>query len=162
MGRPSKKSHSKPKPPPYVPFRWDILNSSAYKRLIPSAAKLLPYFLGKVKCRLDDPALYATQFTFTFQEAEKCGFAKSTFRKSYVDLEAKGFAVRTMKGGLREGNAKVSNRFRLSKDWERYEGGIGKGVIERAEPDYAEIFINKAKERLTEKEVSGGTRDGKY
>jgi|GEM_PF-6201582 len=153
MGRASKKEKRHPTPPPYVAFRWDILNSCAYKKLAPSAAKLLPYFLGKVKCRLTDPALYTTEFPFTFEEARRCGFARTTFRKGYLDLEAKGFIKRTFRGGLRAGNVKVSNVFRLSQDWERFgEGGSPVG-IEQVKPDEAEVFINEARGRASLEEV---------
>ena len=33
----------------FVPMTWDMLNSTAYKALPASSAKVLPFFLGKVK-----------------------------------------------------------------------------------------------------------------
>ncbi len=114
--------------PPFVAITWDILNSKAYKELPPSAGKLLPYFLGKVKLSFNDPERYSTTFAFTFLEAEKYGFAPATFSTAYRALHQKGFIEIFALGGLR-GDRKSASKFRLSRRWEGYEPKEKKGTL---------------------------------
>ena len=105
--------------PPFVPLFWQILNSKAYKQLPASAAKALPFFLGKVKCRHNDPHRYFEEFNFSYSEGQRLGFALATFAKVIRDLIFFGFVDPVDKGGLR-GECKSYNVFRLSKRWENY------------------------------------------
>jgi hypothetical protein len=116
------KYHSKNKTnrlPPFVPLIWDLLNSPAYKKLTPSAAKALPYFLGKVKVKYNDPEKYEKIFPFSYPEAEKLGFSTATFSRIHKELEEKGFIERAERGGLR-GKSEGYSKYRLSRKWESY------------------------------------------
>ncbi len=105
--------------PPFVPLFWQLLNSKAYKQLPPSAAKALPYFLGKVKRWHSDPHRYLEEFNFSYSEGQRFGFAFGTFARVIRDLILFGFVDPVDKGGLR-GERKSYNIFRLSKRWEGY------------------------------------------
>ena len=105
--------------PPFVPLIWEILNSRAYKDLPPSNAKALPYFLGKYKGGYNDPQRYLGEFSFSYTEGKKLGFAPATFSKVIQALIRFGFIDPLDKGGLR-GDCKSYNLFRLSKRWEEY------------------------------------------
>lgn len=106
--------------PPFVPLTWDLLNSPAYKKLTFSAAKALPYFLGKVKIHHGDTARYDTRFTFSYPEAEKLGFATATFSRITKELVLIGFIDFWEKGGLR-GKGEGYNKYLLSKKWETFK-----------------------------------------
>ena len=80
---------------------WEMLNSPAYIQLPHSAAKALPYFIGKVKTRLDDPERYRTEFSFSYREGKRYGFASATFSKVIQALVAYGLIDPIDKGGLR-------------------------------------------------------------
>lgn len=110
----------KNKLPPFVAIEWSILNSPAYWELPPSAAKALPYFLGKVKHISEDPfARYTTEFAFSYREAGRYGFSKSTFSKVIDDLVQHGFIDPVRKGGQNNGT-KVCSKFVLSIRWRDY------------------------------------------
>lgn len=79
----------------------------------------MPYFLGKVKTGYHDPQKYLLDFTFSYPEAKRYGFAYSTFSKTIKALVAFGFIDPVDRGGLR-GYQKGYNIFRLSKRWEQY------------------------------------------
>jgi len=98
---------------------WEMLNSSAYIELPHSAAKALPYFIGKVKGRLDDPERYKTEFSFSYREGKRYGFASATFSKVIQSLVAHGMIDPIDKGGLRS-DYKSSNKFCLSFRWKNY------------------------------------------
>jgi len=109
----------------FVALTWSVLNSAAYQNLTPSSAKLLPYFLGKVKKPERNLDRYKERFSFSYPEAVKLGFSKSTFAKVLRELEEAGFITRVEKGGLR-GEGKGYNKFVLSRDGEKKsEDGIG-------------------------------------
>ncbi|NVN97432.1 hypothetical protein HXX01_04380 [Candidatus Nomurabacteria bacterium] len=97
---------------------WDLLNSEAYKTLPSSAAKALPYFLGKhgKGTKTDD---YSGTFEFSYAEAKRHGFATRTFSRVIQELVKKGFIDPAGYGGLR-GFCKSFNKFMTSKRWERY------------------------------------------
>ena len=105
--------------PPFVALTWEMMNSQAYKKLPSSAAKALSYFLGKVKCKYNDPQRYILEFTFSYKEGKRYGFAPATFSKIIQDLVRFGFIDPVDKGGLR-GDCKSYNFFKLSKRWEEY------------------------------------------
>jgi hypothetical protein len=105
--------------PPFVALTWEMLNSEAYKALSHSAAKALPYFLGKVKLPDRDPHRYISVFSFSYTEGKRFGFATSTFHKVIQELVGKGVIDPVDKGGLRS-NGKSYNLFRLSERWRRY------------------------------------------
>lgn len=98
---------------------WALLNHAAYTKLKPSAAKALPLFLGKPKKSYVDPEFYDTTFSFSYKEGKKHGFALSTFANCIRNLMSLGFIDPVDKGGLR-GDSKSSNKFRLSRRWEKY------------------------------------------
>lgn len=107
--------------PPFVPMTWKMLNSEAYRKLPFASAKILPFFIGKVKdFAFNDPARYETSFEFTYSEAKKrLGFGRSTFYKTLIDLIKYGFIDPVKKGGMRSyGN--TSSKFKLSRRWENY------------------------------------------
>lgn len=105
--------------PPFVAMTWDILNSWAYKDLSPSACKAVPYFFGKIKLGFNDPQRYLSNFTFSYPEGKKLGFAPATFSKIIQNLIKFGFIDPIDKGGLK-GYGKGYNIFRLSDRWEAY------------------------------------------
>jgi hypothetical protein len=110
----------KNKMPPAVVLFWQLLNSKAYKDLPPSAAKALPYFLGKVKgVPLQSIERYQIEFTLTYPEAQGLGFSKGTYYKVICDLIVFGFIECAEKGGLR-GYCKTNNKFKLSTRWTLY------------------------------------------
>jgi hypothetical protein len=106
--------------PPFVPLTWDMLNHKAYIELPPSAAKALPYFLGKVKVKNGDLQKYSNEFQFSYREAQKLGFALATFSKIIGNLIKHGFIDPVSKGGLR-GKGKSCNIFKLSERWRSYD-----------------------------------------
>ena len=55
----SKRARNKNRHSSFVAFQWVLLNSKVYWDLKPSAAKALPYFLGKPKRPFNDPEMYA-------------------------------------------------------------------------------------------------------
>lgn len=116
MSRSSKTKDKRKRLPPFVPLTWEMLNHQAYKDLPPSAAKALPYFLGKVKLDFDDPSRFTTEFSFSYREAKSFGFALGTFSKIIRDLIRYGFLDPMDKGGLR-GDCKSNNLFCLSRRW---------------------------------------------
>lgn len=105
--------------PPFVPLLWEMLNSKAYKDLNYASAKALPYFLGKYRGAYKDGQKYLFEFSFSYSEAKRYGFASSTFSKVIQELVRKGFIDPVDKGGLR-GDGKSYNLFKLSERWERY------------------------------------------
>lgn len=105
--------------PPFVALTWEMLNSKAYKDIPPSAGKELPYFLGKVKTAYNDSQKYLIEFSFSYREANKYGFATTTHHRTICALIEKGFIDPCDKGGLRS-DGKSYNLFRLSRRWEKY------------------------------------------
>ncbi len=105
--------------PNFVPLFWDILNHKAYINLSPSAAKLLPYFLGKVKINPKNSEYYKTTFSFTYSEAENYGCSRRTFYNVVTALVQYGFLDPVKRGGLRGMNM-TSSIFRLSDRWKQY------------------------------------------
>jgi hypothetical protein len=106
--------------PPFVPLLWEMLNSKAYRDLNYASAKALPFFLGKVKTVYKDPQRYSMDFSFSYSEGGRYGFASGTFSKIIKDLISHGFLDPVDKGGLRS-DGKSYNRFRLSQRWECFE-----------------------------------------
>ena len=110
--------------PMFAAITKAALDSKAYRKLPPSAAKALPYFLWKVgvltRSALDDPKRYATTFPFTYEEAVSTGFTRSTYSKVLKDLVKYGFIDPVLKGGLR-GYGQTSSLFRLSQRWVHYD-----------------------------------------
>jgi len=105
--------------PPFVPMPWHTLNSKAYVDISPSAAKALPYFLGKYKGPYNDHQRYLLEFSFSYSEGKRYGFSPSTFSKVIQELVRKGFIDPVDKGGLRS-DGKSYNLFRLSQRWQKY------------------------------------------
>ena len=103
-----------------MPLTWEMLNHKAYKELPSSAAKALPYFLGKVKLDFNDPYRFTTEFSFSYKEAKSLGFALATFSKVITDLIKYGFLDPKDKGGLR-GDCKSNNLFCLSERWKLFD-----------------------------------------
>jgi hypothetical protein len=100
-------------------LHFEIINGPAYRALGYSAAKALPFFLGKVKINSRNPDRYKTPFEFSYREAGRYGFSRATFRGVIEELSAKGFVDWTKKGGLRC-DAMCGNEFCLSERWRQY------------------------------------------
>ncbi|MDH4232644.1 MAG: hypothetical protein OEW04_11530 [Nitrospirota bacterium] len=98
---------------------WEMLNSPAYIELPYSAAKALPYFIGKVKGKLDDPERFKTEFSFSYKEGNRYGFAPGTFSKVIQALVSHGLIDPIDKGGMRS-DCKSFNKFSLSLRWKNY------------------------------------------
>lgn len=97
-----------------------LLESQAYRSLPPTAGKMLPYFLGKMKSLLSTAeTYYSTSFTFTFAEGRKYGCTKKTFYRVICALVQFGFIDPCVKGGIFQ-QGHVSSLFKLSKRWKRY------------------------------------------
>jgi hypothetical protein len=103
--------------PPFVPMIWDMLNHNAYRALPVSAAKALPYFLGKVKTKgLRDPSRYSTAFSFSYREAHILGYARGTHHRNICVLMEHSFIDPHCKGGMKSMGYSVS-QFKLSMRW---------------------------------------------
>lgn len=99
---------------------WKLLNSPAYIALPASAAKALPYFLGKVKGDpFRDPTRYDIEFSFSYGEAQRLGFSTATFHRVICQLVFHGFIDPIDKGGLRGVGGSYSV-FKLSERWKDY------------------------------------------
>lgn len=114
-----RRKKDKRKLPPFVALPWEMLNHKAYKDLPPSAAKALPYFLGKPKIIITDPACYEVDFRLPYGEAKRYGFASATFSGCIKAVMRNGFIDAIDKGGLRSAG-KGYNVFRLSTRWQHY------------------------------------------
>lgn len=116
----SKRSRDRPKSPPFVMMPWELLNSSAFVSLSPSAAKALPYFLGKQgKAYKREKEDFRGVFEFSYAEAKRLGFATRTFSRIIIELVEKGFLIMAGYGGLR-GFCKSFNKFELSDRWRKF------------------------------------------
>lgn len=116
----SRQKH-KEKMPPFVPIRMDELESTAYRQLTGNAAKLLPYFKRTCIRAVKGAPDTCTIFGFTYTEAAKYGFSRSTFRRAIQELIAKGFVDRVEKGGLR-GVGHTCSKYKLSGRWVTFGG----------------------------------------
>ena len=106
----------------FVQLTWKLLNSKQYINLSFASSKLLPYFLGKVKCDPKSREKYETEFRFSYTEGQRLGFARETFRRCIKELQAAGFIRRTKNGGLK-GDGYGYNWYVLSRLWEtKYHG----------------------------------------
>jgi len=132
--------------PPFVPLTWDLLNNPAYIALTPSAAKALPYFLGKVKTGFNDPEKYETLFSFSYPEAKSLGLSTATFSRVIRELIRVGFIERVEHGGLR-GRGKGYNKFKLSKQWASYQNEESKIILPVKAPTVKENGSTEVKRR---------------
>jgi len=115
------RTRGKQKLPPFVALTWDLLNSSAFVDLTPSASKALPYFLGKHgKAFRRHEADFKGVFEFSYAEAKRLGFASRTFSRIIEELIKKGFVNMAGYGGLRRGFCKSNNKFQISNRWRKY------------------------------------------
>jgi hypothetical protein len=106
--------------PPFVPLTWETLNHEAFISLPHSAARTLPYFLGKVRdTDFKGSGRYLVTFQFSYREAKRYGLSSRTFYRVVRELVAKGFIDVIERGGLR-GFGLSYTEFRLSRRWERY------------------------------------------
>ena len=116
----AKRSTDKPKAPPFAMMPWELLNSSAFIALSPSAGKALPYFLGKQgKAFKREKEDFQGVFEFSYAEAKRLGFATRTFSRIITELVEMGFLTMAGYGGLR-GFCKSLNKFELSDRWRKY------------------------------------------
>jgi len=117
--------------PPFVPIFHDELESTAYRKLSATAAKLLPYFKRIcVKATRGKPN-ETTLFGFTYKEAVRYGFARRTFSRAVQELYKHGFIDIAEVGGLR-GAGHSCSQYKLSKRWVTF-GGLGWAI--QAEKD---------------------------
>jgi hypothetical protein len=106
--------------PPFVPVLNDEMDSKAYRDLPGSAAKALVYFKridGKLFRKYRDD--YNGIFDFTYSEAKRLGFARSTFSKVIGELHDKGFIDIISVGGLR-GAGRSNSKYKLIEKWRLY------------------------------------------
>jgi hypothetical protein len=105
---------------PFVAVFWELLNSEAYRKLTASAAKALPYFLGKNgSSSHKEGNEYSGTFELSYGEAKRYGFATRTFSRVIQELVEKGFVDPAGYGGLR-GFCKSFNKFKISDRWKQY------------------------------------------
>ena len=117
----AKRSKVKQKLPPFVAMSWEILTSKVFIDLTPSSGKALQYFRGKglkVAYTRNEPE-NSIVFEFSYDEAERLGFASATFSKILKELIRVGFIDMAGYGGLR-GFCKLNSKYRLSDRWRRY------------------------------------------
>jgi hypothetical protein len=125
MGSKSRQQH-KVRLAPFIPIFHDELESTAYRTLTASAAKLLPYFKRTCVRACKGAPNETTIFGFTYSEAKKYGFTEHTFIRSYKALVLHGFIDLVEQGGLR-GAGHSCSKFKLSKRWVAF-GGLGWAV----------------------------------
>jgi hypothetical protein len=101
-------------------LRLDLLNSKAYKDLSSSAARMLPYFIAKVKVPFWDKDYYRTEFTFPYAEAVNYECPRRTFAGVIRTLMNHGFIDPVKKGGRRCFVGLGPSIFTLSKRWENF------------------------------------------
>lgn len=111
----------KEKMPPFVPIRMDTLESTAYRTLPPSAAKLYPYFLRSCIRAIKGAPDTTTMFGCTYTEMSKYGFARRTLHDAIKSLELHGFIDIVSVGGLR-GAGHTNSQYKLSVRWVTYGG----------------------------------------
>lgn len=119
MGK-SRQKH-KERMPPFVPIRLDMLESTAYITLPPSAAKLFPYFIRSCVRAVRGQPDTTTLVGFTYTEATKYGFARRTFHDAVKVLALHGFIDIVSVGGLR-GAGHTNSQYKLSGRWVTYGG----------------------------------------
>lgn len=97
----------------FTPVPTEMLHSKAFKSLTGNSAKLFPYLLnaGKLAEHRQEP-----DFSYTYSQATKAGFSKSTFSRVLKELHEKGFFVFTEYGGKRSFGLSA-HKFRLSDRW---------------------------------------------
>lgn len=120
MGR-EKLEEKKVRLPPFVAMPTSLILSKAYIGLPFAASKALIFFRNKPQLPFNNPQYYKVRFAFSYSEAEKLGFSKSTFAKVIRGLVAYGFLDPVSKGGLR-GDQKSMSQFRLSNRYLDYGG----------------------------------------
>lgn len=151
MGRPTARKGNRL--PPFVALTWDLLNSQAYKDLPASAGKALPYFLGKVKVPFNASERYTIDFSFSYTEARKYGFANGTHYRNISQLIEKGFVDPVYKGGKRSFGMS-SSLFKLSSRWKDY----GSPNFKKA--SWQEIMPEFKKQKPTPKMEPYSTKNG--
>jgi len=104
----------------FAPLLFDELHSQAYRELSGNAAKAYCHFkrierIARKGVEQDS----SVSFDFTYTEAAKLGFSRSTFNRVIADLLAKGFINIVSQGGRR--SCGMSNtRYQLSNRWRDY------------------------------------------
>jgi hypothetical protein len=116
MGRTNR---GKARMPGFVALPWDVLNSPAFLEMTHAARAALPYWLGKPKAPFNKPEYYSTEFSFSYPEAARYGFASETHRKVITQVVKHGFVDPIAKGGLK-GFGNSCSKFRLSGRWAAY------------------------------------------
>ena len=112
---------SKDRLAPFVPIFHDELESTAYRELTPSAAKLYPFFKRSCVRATRGKPDESTPFGFTYTEAIKYGFSRATYSRAMKDLVASGFLDILESGGLRGVGCSCS-KYRLSRRWVTFGG----------------------------------------
>ncbi|KAF0218567.1 MAG: hypothetical protein FD174_2867 [Geobacteraceae bacterium] len=105
----------------------EVINSPAYRDLLPSAAKCLPLFIFKFSNAVQ--SIGSNLMAFTYAEAQRLGLSKKGFSHAIKDLEAKGFIDIVEHGGLR-GTHGTSSKYTLSSRFKDYTPGSSKPVPE--------------------------------
>jgi hypothetical protein len=120
MAKTPRQKANKVRLPPFTPLLNEELVSVAYLALTGSAAKCLMHFKhihGVCKFKADEDANIL--FDYTYAEAKKYGFGKSTFSRIIDELVAKGFLNVITQGGLR-GRGMSNTKFQMSERWRDY------------------------------------------
>jgi hypothetical protein len=108
------KKKFKPIPGGYVALPWNMLNSKAYRELSPITAKMLPFFLGKVKIQYMEAQYHYIDFTLSYTEAAHRGCSRRSFSRIIAELVDVGFIDPV---SWRQRTATI---FHMSKRWEKY------------------------------------------
>lgn len=148
-------------PKGFVKLPWELLNSEGYKALSGTAAKVLPYFLGKVRgpalSKWDNPRRYIERFKLSYPEAEKLGFPRQSFARAIRELENAGFIKIVEHGGLR-GKGQGYNFYTLSEDWNPIKT---MGPMEKTKLSKEEI-INMQHKKLRDELNNHKSQNGTY
>jgi hypothetical protein len=106
----------------WVPIEDDLLLSTAFRNLQPSAAILLLH-LHRIDKKLAwmGGDSYCGEFNLTFSEAETLGLSRGTMMRAVQDLAERGFIEIVVKGGLRS-QGRTSSVYRIVERWRTFAG----------------------------------------
>jgi len=107
----------------WVPIEDDLLLSTAFRNLQPSAVILLIHFhrIDKMLAWKNGET-YSGEFNLTFSEAETLGLSRGTTMRAVQDLAKNGFIDIVVQGGLRS-RGRTCSIYRVSERW-RIWGGL--------------------------------------
>lgn len=114
------KGKDKNRLPPFTPILNEEMDSKAYLALTGTAVKVLTWFkrIDGV-LRKSSGGGYNGILDFTYSEAAKRGFARTTFSRAISELGEVGFIDIITTGGLR-GAGRSNSKYKLSIRWRIY------------------------------------------